>query len=133
MLLLLLLPLRSAKPEDLIRLHDTLIHHAEELSELASRLGGRAGESLTDVAQARQAGYAAGRCYYVGHAYLYGDKFVEAAAVFSRAAQRADEATEKLQVSDSVTQWWSWQMLQVQVKQEYPAGVQLFMQNYMLT
>jgi hypothetical protein len=75
------------------------MHHAEELGELASSLGGRAGESLSDVAGARGAGYAAGRCYYVGHTYLAGGRPREAAALFARCAEgRVPEATEKIGV-----------------------------------
>ncbi|GBF97795.1 signal recognition particle subunit [Raphidocelis subcapitata] len=88
---------RGAKPEDLLRMHEALMHHSEELGELASALGGRAGEALSDVAAARGAGYAAGRCYYVGHTYLAGGRAREAAALFGRCAEgRVPEATEKL-------------------------------------
>jgi hypothetical protein len=41
--------------------HQTLMHHCEELGELASSMGGRQGEALSDVAAARGAAYAAGR------------------------------------------------------------------------
>jgi hypothetical protein len=75
------------------------MHHCEELGELASSLGGRAGEVLSDVASARGAGYAAGRCYYVAHTYLAGSKAAEAAALFARCGEgRATEAREKLEV-----------------------------------
>ncbi|KAI8465561.1 MAG: hypothetical protein J3K34DRAFT_525289 [Monoraphidium minutum] len=89
---------RGAKPEDLLRMHETLMHHCEELGELASSLGGRQGESLSDVASARGAAYAAGRCYYVAHTYLAGDKRPEAAVLFGRCAEgRVAEAREKLE------------------------------------
>ena len=88
---------RGAKPEDLLRLHEALMHHCEELGELASGLGGRQGEALGDVAAARGAGYAAGRCYYVAHTYLAGGRRAEAAALFARCAEaRAPEAAERL-------------------------------------
>jgi len=79
--------------------HQTLMHHCEELGELASSLGGRPGESLSDVAGARGAAYAAGRCYYVAHTYLAGGKAPEAAALFGRCVDsRVEEAREKLEV-----------------------------------
>jgi hypothetical protein len=81
------------------RPRQTLMHHCEELGELASSLGGRAGEALSDVAAARGAGYAAGRCFYVAHTYLAGGRAPEAAALFGRCAEgRAAEAREKLEV-----------------------------------
>ena len=75
------------------------MHHTEDLGELASTLGGRAGEALADVAAARQAAAAAGRCYWVAHTYLAGDKWAEAAALFGRAGERIKDAQDKLGVS----------------------------------
>jgi hypothetical protein len=89
---------RPTKPEDLTRLHETLMYNSNELAELAGNLKGRAGEALADVAGARSAAAAAGRCYWVAHTYLAGDRWGEAAALFGRAQQRVAEAVEKLEV-----------------------------------
>jgi len=48
------------------------------------------------VAAARQAAAAAGRCYWVAHTYLAGDKWAEAAALFGRAGERIKDAQDKL-------------------------------------
>lgn len=85
------------------------MQHAEELSELASSLGGRAGEALSDVAAARSAVYAAGRCYYVAHTYLAGGKAPEAAALFGRCEEgRVPEAVEKLRVRCAAVAGLGW-------------------------
>ena len=81
------------------------MQHAEELSELASSLGGRMGEALSDVAAARGAASAAGRCYYVAHTYLAGGKAPEAAALFGRCSEgRVPEAREKVEVRPGPSQ-----------------------------
>ncbi|PRW56110.1 Signal recognition particle subunit SRP68 isoform A [Chlorella sorokiniana] len=86
---------RPAKAEDVVRLYDTLIANVLELNELAGHVGGAAGEMLMDDCAAKQAHYQAARCVFVAHSLLAGGKPRDAAALFSRAADRCKHAASQ--------------------------------------
>ncbi|KAI7837680.1 hypothetical protein COHA_008473 [Chlorella ohadii] len=86
---------RPARAEDVVRLYDTLIANVLELNELAGHVGGAAGEMLMDDCAAKQAHYQAARCVFVAHSLLAGGKPREAAALFSRAADRCKHAASQ--------------------------------------
>ncbi|KXZ48170.1 hypothetical protein GPECTOR_30g266 [Gonium pectorale] len=103
---------RQARPEEVVRLLDSLSRGLEELADLGARLGGRAGEELHDAAAARIAAARAERTYHVAHTLLAaaasdgkeasasssggGGKALEAWALFTRAQERATAAAAAL-------------------------------------
>lgn len=44
---------RSAKAEEVVRLYDAILGHTNELAEVASQVGGAAGEALMDECAAK--------------------------------------------------------------------------------
>ncbi|GJP50602.1 hypothetical protein CLOM_g9750 [Closterium sp. NIES-68] len=90
---------KPARPEDLIRLYDTLLQNASDLSDLAaSGRDARAEEkALGAQLEANRACYQACRAFYVALAYQAAGKDAEAYVVFGRAAADAEEAGKGLQ------------------------------------
>eukprot|EP00887_Chlorella_sp_A99_P002852 scaffold6.g2852.t1 len=80
---------RSAKPEDVVRLYETLAANVADLNEVAAEVGGAQGEALMDACSAQLAHFAAARCLYLAHSYLGAGKPREALALFRRAQASA--------------------------------------------
>ncbi|KAK9814357.1 hypothetical protein WJX72_004470 [[Myrmecia] bisecta] len=88
---------RPARPEDVVRLYDSLLSNVKDLGELAVELGGAAGEQLMDECAAQAAQFQAARCLYVAHSFLAAEKYLEAYALCQRAMERAEGAAKKHQ------------------------------------
>ncbi|CAI5989823.1 unnamed protein product [Closterium sp. NIES-64] len=90
---------KPARPEDLIRLYDTLLQNASDLGDLAaSGRDARAEEkALQAQLEANKACYQACRAFYVALAYQAAGKDAEAYVVFGRAAADAEQAAKGLQ------------------------------------
>ncbi|CAI5478412.1 unnamed protein product [Closterium sp. Yama58-4] len=90
---------KPARPEDLIRLYDTLLQNASDLADLAaSGRDARAEEkALQAQLEANKACYQACRAFYVALAYQAAGKDAEAYVVFGRAATDAEQAAKGLQ------------------------------------
>ncbi|CAL5220684.1 g2733 [Coccomyxa viridis] len=82
------------KAEGVVRAYDSLIGHVKELSEVATRLGGPAGETLLEECTAQAATFAALRCFYVARSYLAASKAVEAMGLFQRTTERVAQAEQ---------------------------------------
>ena len=87
---------KPARPEELVRLYETLIANATALNDLAAESGGAQGEILMDVCTAKLAKFQAYRCYFIAHKYLSDKKYPEAHALFERAQKRCATAVERL-------------------------------------
>lgn len=79
-------------PLAVVRIYDTLLGNVRDLTEIASQLGGAAGEYLLDECNAQSAEFRAQRCFFLARSYLTDAKPREARALFSRAEERAAEA-----------------------------------------
>lgn len=90
---------KPAKPEDLVRLHDTLIQNVLELMEKASPQAERwpEVEAYEEELAAKQSMFEATRCYYVAQAYAAASKLAEAYVLYARAAQKAQGALHAYQ------------------------------------
>ncbi|CAI7777671.1 unnamed protein product [Closterium sp. NIES-53] len=90
---------KPARPEDLIRLYDTLLQNASDLADLAaSGRDARVEEkALQAQLEANKACYQACRAFYVALAYQAAGKDAEAYVVFGRAAADAEQAATGLQ------------------------------------
>ncbi|KAG6545239.1 hypothetical protein Mapa_013351 [Marchantia paleacea] len=85
---------KPAKPEDLVRLFDTLIQNITDLAELVTS-GRETSAKITSFAKdldARRLSFQAGRCYYLSQAYNVAAKYPEAYALTKRAQEHAELA-----------------------------------------
>lgn len=92
---------KPVRPEDVIHIQDTLLHHCNDLNDLASRLGGRQGQEIMDKCVATSARYQAVKVVYVGHVLLASEKPLEAFAIFTHAVKLCQEAVEASDSLDS--------------------------------
>ncbi|KAL2649483.1 hypothetical protein R1flu_017611 [Riccia fluitans] len=85
---------KPAKPEDLVRLYDTLIQNVTDLSELVTsgRETNSRNLSFAKDLDARRLGFSAGRCYYLSMSYNVAAKYPEAYALIRRAQEHAESA-----------------------------------------
>ncbi|KAK9844951.1 hypothetical protein WJX74_009011 [Apatococcus lobatus] len=100
-------------PEDVAVQYERLATLSQELSELASRLGGQAGEALLDESAAKVAHFQAARCLYAGQSYQTAGKLAEAHALFERASQRCSEATSQYEACEHIEREMREQLQQV--------------------
>ncbi|WKY10537.1 hypothetical protein Q1695_002700 [Nippostrongylus brasiliensis] len=80
---------KKTKPQDLLRLYDSVIEVYKELLQLP---GVESDKSLTQAIPAKIEYYRAFRCHYMAAAYAALSRFGEAGALFERALQRAKES-----------------------------------------
>mmetsp|Transcript_18431 Transcript_18431/g.55570 ORF Transcript_18431/g.55570 Transcript_18431/m.55570 type:complete len:605 (+) Transcript_18431:170-1984(+) len=93
---------RVGRPEEVVRLYDTLASLTTELSDVAAALGGVAGEALLDSTAAQAAACQAGRCYYVAHTHLAGGSAAEAEALFGRTLEHCQTASTRFKECEKV-------------------------------
>ncbi|XGW03114.1 hypothetical protein V3C99_014816 [Haemonchus contortus] len=82
---------KKSKPQDLLRLYDSVIEVYKELLQLP---GIEYNKDLTQAIPAKIEYYRAFRCHYMAAAYAALSRFGEAAALFERALQRVKEASK---------------------------------------
>lgn len=80
---------KKSKPQDLLRLYDSVIEVYKELLQLP---GVEYEKNLSQAVPAKIEYYRAFRCHYMAAAYASLSRFSEAAALFKRAIQRSQEA-----------------------------------------
>ncbi|GAQ90361.1 signal recognition particle subunit SRP68 [Klebsormidium nitens] len=87
---------KAARPEDLVRLYDTLLQNVSDLSDIATSVRNRKEEDveLEKACEAKQLALRASRCFYVAQSYSNAAKFAEAYVLFKRAAEQAQSASE---------------------------------------
>ncbi|KAL3701446.1 hypothetical protein R1sor_019468 [Riccia sorocarpa] len=85
---------KPAKPEDLVRLYDTLIQNVTDLSELVTSGRDTSAKILSFAKdlEAQRVGFQAGRCYYLSMSYNVAAKYPEAYALMRRAQEHAESA-----------------------------------------
>jgi len=86
---------RPARPEEIVRVYETLIANVTSLNDLAAEIGGAKGEILMDLCSARIAHFQASRCYFVAHKYLSDQAYQEAFSLFLRVQSRVKTALER--------------------------------------
>ena len=86
---------RPGKPEDVVRIYETLISNATELNALAGDVGGTAGESLMDECSAYIDDFKAAKTVYAAHGLLLHGDYSGAAALFDRGRERCGQAVKK--------------------------------------
>ncbi|VDM60623.1 unnamed protein product [Angiostrongylus costaricensis] len=84
---------KKIKPQDLLRLYDSVIEVYKELMQLP---GVEYDKRLTQAVSAKIEYYRAFRCHYIAAAYEALSRFDEAVALFERALRRAKDAIEIL-------------------------------------
>jgi tetratricopeptide (TPR) repeat protein len=85
---------KKATPEDIVRLYDSAISSLQEMSQLD---GYREDTTLMEQNSARQAAAKACRCFYLAESYGGASRFVEAQALYSRAADLMAQAATDLE------------------------------------
>jgi len=85
-------PKKKSKPDDLVRVYETLIQNLTELNELRSDEP----EQSKEIA-AKILSYKALRCYYMAMTYSFASKWSEALALYHRAAAQMKAAREHLE------------------------------------
>jgi len=90
---------KKAKPDDLVRVYETLIQNVTEISELKADDP----EQAKEIA-ARILSFKATRCFYMALSYSYGSKWNEALALFDRAASQMKVAIEHYDSCKNVSQ-----------------------------
>eukprot|EP00889_Picochlorum_renovo_P000229 jgi/Picre1/27259/NNA_000228.t1 len=102
---------KPARPEELVRIYETLIANVTTLNDLAAESGGAQGEVLMDECAAQIAQFQAFRCYYIAHKYLGDSMFAEAYALFERTQKRCatavDQIDECVNVDDARRNVWA--------------------------
>ena len=83
---------KPARPEELVRIFETLIANVTSLNDLAAESGGAQGEVLMDSCAAKIAQFTAFKCYFIAHKYLVDNMYAEAYALFQRCQQRCATA-----------------------------------------
>jgi len=89
----------TCRAEDVVRALDGALRALAELAEEGARGGGRAGEALHDDALARSERARASRAYHLAHCHLAAGRPAEAAALLTRAEERAAEARKDAQAA----------------------------------
>ncbi|KAM7429566.1 signal recognition particle subunit srp68 [Porites harrisoni] len=90
---------KTAKPEDLVRIYDTILQNLTDMAELPG-----INEDLTfskEIA-AKILQYKAQRCLFVAHSYLFSKKWPEAVSLYARVVSHASSAITHLQELDSI-------------------------------
>lgn len=95
---------RAGRPEEVVRLYDTLAALIFELTDVATSMGGVAGEALLDSSAAQAAACQAGRCYYTAHTHMAGSKVAVAHALFDRTVHLCTVAIARQKDCDPVDQ-----------------------------
>ncbi len=88
---------KPARPEELVRIYETLIANVTSLNDLAAESGGAQGEVLMDSCAAKIAQFTAFKCYFIAHKYLVDNMYAEAYALFQRCQQRCATALSSIQ------------------------------------
>jgi len=88
---------KPARPEELVRIYETLIANVTTLHDLAAESGGAQGEVLMDECAAQIAQFQSYRCYYIAHKYLGDSMFAEAYALFERTQKRCATAVDQIE------------------------------------
>jgi len=88
---------RPARPEEIVRVYETLIANVTSLNDLAAEIGGAKGEILMDLCSAKIAHFQAARCYFIAHKYLSDQAYQEAFSLFLRAQSRVKTASERFE------------------------------------
>ncbi|CAM6094524.1 unnamed protein product [Calypogeia fissa] len=85
---------KPAKPEDLVRLHDTLIQNVSDLSELVTSGRDQSAneKSFAKKLAAQRLGLQARRCLYLAQSYSAAAKYAEAYSLFHRALEHCESA-----------------------------------------
>jgi len=84
---------KLTKPEDLIRLYDSIIQCLTETGQLA---GLEDDEVVEKELQAQIHGYKAFRCFYIAQSYQHAKKWVESISLYDRVLLYVQDATTKL-------------------------------------
>lgn len=87
---------KPARPEELVRIYDTLISNVTSLNDLAAELGGARGEVLMDLCSAMLSQFQAMKCYFIAHKYYADGLFEEAYSLFQRTEARCASARSAL-------------------------------------
>lgn len=93
---------KPARPEELVRIFETLIANVTSLNDLAADSGGAQGEVLMESCAAKIAQFNAFKCYFVAHKYLADNMFAEGYALFQRCQQRCSTALKAIEDSVDV-------------------------------
>lgn len=88
---------KPARPEELVRIFETLIANVTSLNDLAAETGGAQGEVLMDSCTAKIEQFNAFKCYFIAHKYLGDNMFAEAFALFQRCQQRCSNAISRIE------------------------------------
>jgi len=93
-------PKKKSRPDDLVRVYETLVQNVSELLEL---------QAATDAEQTKEINakflsFKALRCYYMGLSYSYASKWKEALALFDRAAERVKVAISHHEACKNLSQ-----------------------------
>uniref|UniRef100_A0A8R1E3S9 Signal recognition particle subunit SRP68 n=1 Tax=Caenorhabditis japonica TaxID=281687 RepID=A0A8R1E3S9_CAEJA len=84
---------KKSKPQDLLRLYDSVIEIYKEVSEIP---GAEYDKTLIQAFEVKVEYYRAFRCFYMASSYSALHKYTEASALFDRTLSRIQEAEEKL-------------------------------------
>eukprot|EP00947_MAST-08B_sp_MAST-8B-sp1_P003481 g3481.t1 len=85
----------TPRPEDLVRVYDTLVQNMNELRDLP---GADDDSALTHCASARGFVFTALRCFFISETYAVSDKWTEANALVARTLDFIAQADEKMEV-----------------------------------
>jgi len=87
---------KITKPEELVRLFDTIVQNVTDLSDLATSGRDRNAEEETFAEEmaVKSLGFRAERCFYLAKSYSLAGKHTEAYALFSRAHEHAESALQ---------------------------------------
>ncbi|CAD6187039.1 unnamed protein product [Caenorhabditis auriculariae] len=84
---------KKVKPQDLLRLYDSVIEIYKEVAEVP---GAEHDKSLIQAFAAKVEYYRAYRCFYMASSYAALNRHVEASALFERALSRVDQAANDI-------------------------------------
>merc|ERR1711881_45767 len=89
---------KTTKPEDMIRLFDSVIQCLVEASQLQ---GLQEDETMKGEIEAQVTAYKAFRCFYIAQSYQQGKKWVEAVALYDRVISYVESAVSGLKKCSS--------------------------------
>lgn len=90
---------KPVKPQDLIRLYETIIQHLTDMPLLA---GLEEDLAFKHEVEAKVVFYQAWRCYFIALSFLSAQKWPEAMALFQRATHHAQKATANQNLDSSL-------------------------------